>query len=472
MIFNIFLSILLLLISPVSEGSEDSEGKGDRFRFKGTFYSRVVGDYYRNSKYEHFGEWRNKLFLSIDSRPWRKVNLHTSVKIDYSLLISEREERTDLSFDLFELYAHYEGKKFDIYAGKQTVTWGVGDVSILDIVNPRDISEGAYLESDFIKIPIISFRFIYYFSDMSEGEFLFIPFYEPNRFSFIGTDWSIISNEILQKNERIDELNAIDRLLSGAINPFLKDYPEKDFLHPETGVRFTMRMTDFDATFVIFAGYTDFPYPHFNPDYVKRVQQTSGDLTTEEKIFSITPMDMITYSKPFDDVDFVTLRPDFFLSTGAGISSDIKGYGIRVEFLLSYPNYFIGENLGVVKKLTLAFGGGIDKTFLDNRVYLNLIYNLMYVNDFDQDLFLTERFNSAVGGMARVKIVEEKLSADAGGTYDITFKDFILFFQLTYSFSDSFQLSGGTRILHGREVTPFGYFEENSGFYIMIKYIL
>ncbi len=448
------------------------EEKAVTFNLKGTFYSKVVADYYRDNPYEDFFEWRNKLFVEADFKLPKRWEAFGSVRIDYNVLASEDRGRGQVKFDVYELYVKKTFGNFDLYLGKTTVTWGLADVSQLDIVNPRDFTEGPFLETEFSKVPLVMARLIYYPDDFTELEGVIIPFYRPVKFELVNTDWSLITPEMLSESDMPQDLGGVDALRDGRVNPFVKDYPPDAFFPPELGFRFTRRGGKVDYTVVLFAGYTDFPLPQFNPDYVRALEIKNPDASAEEKLFGIELVDMITYSKPMDDQDFSVLKPEYGFFAGGGLSTDLKGFGVRGEIFSNLPGYFIGQNLEIVKEPTIGFNTGVDKQFLGDHVYINIFYQGIFVPGMDEDLFLTERINHMAGGILRLKWDDWHISAEAGFTVDFTFGDFLIAPRLSYEVSDVIKVNAGTQILSGDRESPFGYFRENSAWYIQMRWIL
>ncbi|MEW6001544.1 MAG: hypothetical protein AB1638_02695 [Nitrospirota bacterium] len=136
------------------------------------------GNYSRNSASANpdggdfkWAEERLQLKLDANKEPF-------SLFIKADAFFDHIDEKGDL--ELREGYVAYTANKWDVRAGRQIITWGVGDLIFINDVFPKDYEAffaGRPLE--YLKKGVDSVK-IEAYPGFASFEFVFIPFFEPN----------------------------------------------------------------------------------------------------------------------------------------------------------------------------------------------------------------------------------------------------------------------------------------------------
>lgn len=462
---SVLLTFLTSLTLPLLLSAQEMEIFGKEVEVKGIFYSRVNFDYKRDNFMEDFIEWRNKFFLELKI-PFKNGSLVFSGKSFYNLLWNEKEEDSDFFFDVYEAYVKFSKGEFDFSLGKQFLSWGKSDVSVLNIATPFDYREFIFMEEEFFNKPILLGK-ISWIRENWTLEGVFIPFYEPPDFNIIKDDWSIFIPELLTENGDYESIKAIEN----QITPVYFDYPDRDIRNGEAGVHFSSSVSMLDYSFVLFYGWTDIPAFYFHEDFLKSLEMTKG--SPEEKLASITPVEVITYSTPDGDEKtrdhFITASPVRSLTTGGSFSTAWKGIGFMGDLGISYPSIFYNENFRVRKKSLISISTNIDYIFPED-IYGNLLFSGFFIPDYSEKLFIVKQFNPVLGFYLRKSILEDKLTMEGRFVLDINYLSWALDIRTSYSLKDNFKIIAGTHILDGRRASLFGFFRENDEGFLGIKW--
>jgi hypothetical protein len=226
-----------------------------------------------------------------------------------------------------------------------------------------------------------------------------------------------------------------------------------------------------DYSFVLFYGWTDIPAFYFHEDFLKSLEMTKG--SPEEKLASITPVEVITYSTPDGDEKtrdhFITASPVRSLTTGGSFSTAWKGIGFMGDLGISYPSIFYNENFRVREKTLISISTNIDYIFPED-IYGNLLFSGFFIPDYSEKLFIVKQFNPVLGFYLRKSIFEDKLTMEGRFVLDTNYLSWALDIRTSYSLKDNFKIIAGTHILDGRRASLFGFFRENDEGFLGIKW--
>lgn len=438
---------------------------GKSVEVKGVFYSRMNLDYKKDNFMEDFIEWRNKFLLELKI-PFKNGNLIFSGRSFYNLLWNEKEEDSYLSFDIYEIYIKFSKEEFEFSLGKQFLSWGKSDVSVLNIATPFDYREFIFMEEEFFNKPILLGKISWIRENwMLEG--VFVPFYEPPDFNVIGDDWSIFIPQLLTETGDYESIKTIEK----QITPVYFDYPDKDIRNGEVGVHFGSSIMMLDYSLVFFYGWTDLPAFYFHEDFLRSLERTKG--SPEEKLASITPAEVITYSTPDGDEKtkdhFIRASPVRSLTAGGSFSTAWKGVVFMGDIGISYPSIFYDENFRVREKILLAISTNMDYLFPED-IYGNLFFSGYFIPDYKEPLFIVRRFNPVIGLYLRKSILEEKLTMEGRFVLDLNYMSWASDIRFSYSLRDDFKIIAGTHILDGKRASIFGFFKENDEGFLGIKW--
>jgi hypothetical protein len=129
-----------------------------------------------------------------------------------------------------EAYASLSYQNLDLNLGQKKISWGKADLSIVDSVNPPDLTELYFIEEEFSKVPVPMAQ-VNYFSGDFKVEGVFLPFFTPARFTIAGRNWSLISPQLQDLFAGCGAGEAGEELLGGDYTALGKiEYPKSGTL--------------------------------------------------------------------------------------------------------------------------------------------------------------------------------------------------------------------------------------------------
>ena len=181
-----------------------------------------------------WAEERAQLQLDVAKEP---VQLHLKTDAFYD------HADTDADVELREGYLDYVASRWDVRAGRQIITWGVGDLVFINDVFPKDYEaffSGRPLE--YLKKGIDGVKAGFY-PDYASFEAILIPFFEPNGFPDPA------------RFHLFDPMPGVDRK---------EEEPNTSLDNVEVAVRAYRNLAGFDASLYYYRGF--FRQPSALPD--------------------------------------------------------------------------------------------------------------------------------------------------------------------------------------------------------------
>jgi hypothetical protein len=113
---------------------------------------------------------------------------------DTFLLFNGSLHRNDLELDLLDTYAAVRATSWlDLTAGYATQVWGVTDlVNPNDVLAPRDLRFGAFLDPETARLPTTLVRAEAYLQRGLSAALYFLPVFTPHRLEMFGGDFSVL----------------------------------------------------------------------------------------------------------------------------------------------------------------------------------------------------------------------------------------------------------------------------------------
>ena len=423
----------------------------------GLGYSRLNVDLRLDNPHDDHLEWRNKLFVQFEGEPrdnWRAV---FSVLAEHNTLTAQ-ETRLEYELALYEAYGRYRSGDFDLYVGRQIADWGMADASVVDNLNPRDLSEFITREDEFTKLPVTMLRGVYYSGD-NQFELAYIPFYKPSRMDFYGSDWALVNGGTLAEYRGDVDADAFARQ---GVRPGVDKFPDDNFVNGTVGARWVHHGLDFDYQLSVINGWELFPLFEFNPDFVEYLEaQPEGALRTIE---SLQPQEIIAYSPLYES------RPIRQTQIGGGMAGILGDSTARAEAAVITPQELYTQDLELTRH-TIATGTvGVDR-FLPLNIYANLSYLGAWISDYPEEgLMLLDRYNHYVIALLRASYLGERLTPEFRGMFNLGQSDFFINPRLPYRVTDNVQLTLGLYLIEGDEDTMLGQFSDNSFVYTQLRY--
>ena len=348
----------------------------------GLVYSRVNIDFRheRTAPFEDDKEWRNKVFVELKSDVSENLSATFSLLAEHDTL-SGLNTRLNYRLGLYEGYARLKKGDWDFYLGKQTVDWGKADVSLIDSVNPRNLTEFAGREDEFLKIPTLMGRAV-----LTRGantfEALYEPFYTPSQLSLYGTDWSLInSNKMGSYHGDID----VALYAKQGFKPGVDDYPDPNAVNGSVAVRWNHQGDGFDYQLSYLNGWAVLPLFDFNKDFAAYLAaQPEGARKT---LFTLSPQEVIAFSPLYRS------RPVRQNQIGFGTSGYVGESTVRAELTAIQPQQLYTNQFKLTEHTIGAGTVGIDRFFPGN-LYANAAYLGAFVGQYPKEgVYLLREWN-------------------------------------------------------------------------------
>lgn len=191
-------------------------------------------------------EAKDNLVFFTKARYWYDAAYGLRDKWDYAQHYSGHVQRSDW---LRDCYLDYTNGPWFLRLGKQQVAWGQADgITVLDRVNPVDLSEFWLPDMSDIRIPLWMFNVNYSPKLNSNLQFLLIPDFEQSTSAYIGAPFTTYSY-IRYNDWKNSMLKA-----GGSVNENIY-FPGQKFENSTFGLQWSDRIGDLDYTFNYLNGY-------------------------------------------------------------------------------------------------------------------------------------------------------------------------------------------------------------------------
>ncbi len=465
--FNIVLLILILMASPLQAQDDDlgldifgGGGEAEKqIKVEGEVVTRLNVDFIKNDRYEFTHKWLNKIYLSVSG----DINETTSIKISaldkYYYFHSGVGDYYDNDLSLFELNVTKNFDRFDLSAGNLIVTWGVSDLSPIDVVNPTEAEELIFTEEEFSKLPNLMVKGDYYITNNTTLEGVYVPFYKPSHFVLINSDWSILPREDYYKiEEEYKREYGIDIEKSGT-SSYVLDYPEDSPFNGEIGILLKSYQEGYDFQVALHYGWQKMPLPQFNPDLIEYLKNTSDPM---EAINNLSPLEQISF------MPLITFKPVRVFTAGGGISTSLGSVGIRSEIAIHSKSDIYNSHLELLHVPILIWNVGADYNFPFN-IYGNVI--LIWAHFFtDEPTYLYEKDNLLSVLLLRGTYLHDTLTLENKLIYVFTQYQWIESLKATYKYTDSVSLIGSINIIDAEKDTLLYPYRKNDFYSMGVQY--
>ncbi len=473
--------------------SGQSVPSGKSADISGFVRAKAYADLGEENEYEDLFGFRTLVSAEATANIGR-LSLLFSGFAEYDIDANREDYAADYYARLYELYAKYSVSKLDIRIGQQEFNWGRTDIiNPIDQLNPTDYTRTFHADMGFTKMPVLAARLDLYASDYHRFQLVYIPFFEPARIDFVGTDWALMKHGVplgdIMKflEDEYEELKGYEELLDAiipdwrtiakdAINEALSDpsnmieRPQDDFEHYDIGFLYSGRFGSLDYDLCYIHAIDDFPTFHANPELVKLLD-------------AISPLDV----GKLLDVDVSKISPPIIgrfhrvNSAGIAFETGIEGVGVRGEALYTWDRYIYLNDFRI-RRMGMASGVlGIDYLF-PHDYYLNAQV-LEILTEGDPDKLLWEKYFTFAMLVFRKPFAREKWEVELGAIGDLTFLgteklidgdlsdlDFHITAAISHTPADNWRIYGGISYFSGYRYSPLGYFSENSQAFCGLKY--
>lgn len=454
------------------KGKDDSgiltEGvKSKTFRLNGFFLAKGAMDTGRESGNEHRRLFRNKARLEGKWIPWGgstytlngkegEFYALASVESDY-LWFGHDHSAEDYDLDLFEGYLYWSRRPVEIRLGKQIVRWGKTDqISPVDNINPQDFREFIVPDLEDRKIPNWMAR-VRLFPGAWTMEGVYIPFFEPSRIDYYGSDWATYRHV---KDDIRDSALPSDfkrRLLGISVN---EKEPARNFKNGQWGARISRTISGWDLGLNYLYAWESLPYYKSFP--VKNLD-VGGSFSSQNLVKSLDGMSLTD-----EDIEITYERSHIF---GFEFETTIRDIGFRGEAACFDRQSFLTNSLTSTRKPVFFYVLGADYLGKDDW-YVNFQFAHQIISDYDDDILYLSRNNTSLNGEVRKDFLRGNLQAVLWYNFSLSDNGYYLRPKIICKYIPRLDITLGFNIFGGDEDTLMGYYDDNDQVFLSLRFYM
>lgn len=423
--------------------------KAETIDFSGSTEFGASLDTDDNHSSENLTSFKNRTIIKADYKQFSVSGIS-----DY-LYFGAEDKNEDYDLDIYEMYVRYNTPSWDIVLGKQIKRWGKTDqISPVDTLNPENIREFIIPPYEDRKIPVwmadITFR-----KDDFFIEGILIPFFEPSRFHYFGTDWAFFSH---LKND----------FKNSSLPSHLKSYVDSigvNETEPDSGLdsfEYAARIggiidrLDYGFTY----HYANEDLPNFRSFPVKNLSINNPG--SVQSLISNPGSLILTNEK----IETTYLRTSII---GFEFETVISDFGLRGEAAVKENESFLTSSLTSVRNPSLFWVIGADY-LSPNQWYFNLQFAHQHIYDYDPSILYFEDNNYSLIGEIKKDLVSDWLNASLQFTRVLNDNSYYLSPRLKYTYIRNLEVMMGLSLFGGKDTSILGRYDENDQIFFNVKY--
>jgi hypothetical protein len=400
--------------------------------------------FYNNARLE--GKWtfegnRNYIFASIDS--------------EY-LWFGPYNDEEDYDLDLFEGYIFWSTNSIDLTVGKQIIRWGKTDqISPVDNVNPQDLREFIVPDYEDRKIPNWLARLrLFYKKYTIEG--VYIPFFEPSRIDYFGTDWAVY--------QHLKEDVQDSSLLTPAFKEYVKgryvneNIPPKTFENADWGIRLLRTISDWDLGLSYLYSWEDLPYYKSFP--IKNLT-LDGSASSDSLVSALAGT-----TNANEEIEVEYRRQHI---AGFEFETIVKDFGFRGEAAYFDGQSFLTNNLTSTRKIVYHYILGVDYSG-ENDWYINIQFSHQIIKNYDSTILYFSRNNPSLNGEISKEFWEGYFKTALSYNFGLSENSYYLSPSVVCNYVPALDIIIGFDIFEGDPDTLMGLYDADDQIYIDFKY--
>ncbi len=316
------------------------------------------------------------------------------------------------------------GQAIDVRAGRQILTWGMGDLVFLNDLFPKDyISFFSGRDDEYLKAPSDAIKFSGYSSNIN-ADFIWHP---------------VFNSDLTLRGDRLSYFSPLLGAEAAAPPAFRPDDPDKEFDNGEFALRLYNTLRGVEWALYGYRGFFK--------------QAIGMELTTMEPVYN---------------------RMNSF---GASLRGSWRGAILFTEY--SYYDSVDDEqgNDPLVPNSQSRYLAGMERELLP-KLTLGLQYYMEWTHDHDameasapSTEFLPDAHRHVLTMRLTRSLRRDNLMLSIFGFYSPSDEDYYLRPSLYYRFSDHLNMTVGANVFDGQEIhTFFGQMQHNSNIYGRIRY--
>jgi len=358
------------------------------------------------------------------------------------------------------------GGAFDLRVGNLIERWGKLDyLSQADILNPRDLRSGFLTPTDWLRLPI-PMAVVGVGTAPVRGELVLIPFASADRISLLGTDWSLLKQDMLE--QQFADMSQWEGLTSELLGPLFSNLSTNlADLDPtmRRGYESAVNQLELPQSLVYngeIAGRIELEVPGLDAAVM------GGNMRSRLRATNINPNLLeILQEEELPDLDELQdLQNDPLLATewprtwfaGAEWSTLAGPIGIRGEGL--YKSHHVVPRPWLRASTTPLVSAGIGLDYLIGSSFYAAVEGSYRRMLNPPNLTLLEPPELVqVGGGVRWTLAQDRLELQLGGLYNPSQSEGIVLPRVAYRASDRIELELGAVILEGANPPPDSFVE-------------
>ncbi|MFT4623262.1 MAG: hypothetical protein ACI8PZ_001918 [Myxococcota bacterium] len=354
---------------------------------------------------------------------------------------------------------------FRIRAGHLVERWGQLDLlPVVDVINPRDMRNGALTPSDHVRMPIPMVT-LEAGSDVVRATTVLIPFAGVDRIEQRGTDWSVVRQRMLNDFGRTaarwpdgaapaletqvknlgNSLENQDTFLRRGFNVATaqKGMPEALVYTGEIAERIDISGNGFDLGFM--GGYfrSNQSMANLGSYFVDVLKNEQLPLATDTDELYAATEDLLTNEWPYTGM------------AGLDGSTMLGPIGLRWE--AAYLSHRVVRSKYFTSSTTPSVSAGLGLDYVSGTsVFLALEGRIEQMLEPPRTLVLMKRQQATLATTGRFTVARDKVRLAYVAAYDLSFGDYMVRPTVTWRPTDPLELTLGAMLLGGPVEAPDG----------------
>ncbi len=331
----------------------------------------------------------------------------------------------DADLDLREAYIDYSSDKVEIRAGRQIITWGVGDLIFINDIFPKDyvaFFSGRPLE--YLKVGVDSAK-VNFYSDLLSAELVLTPFFE---------------RDVLPSGKRFFIFDPFS-----SVSARSTEEPESTVGNTELALRLSRNVSNFDVSLYAYKGF--FRAPAVRPD----------DMDSPTRLTLSFP-DLAVYGASLQGTALggvISAEAGYLDSLDDHSGRDAAVDNSQLKFLLGYQRPWR-------KDFTIGL-----------QYYLE---HMQRYGDYLKTLPAGFPKRDKLRHVITIRLTQllkyQTLKLSLFTFYSPSDEDYLVIPEATYSITDNLWVAIGANIFGGRkETTFFGQLDKNDNIYVTLRYV-
>jgi len=432
--------------------------------YGGRVFSTVAPDLRMEGDYEDRFAWRTGVDFRVKYRFADSAYFRVGTRFRYELRVGDRTE-ADVWLDPGEAYLQFRKGRFSARLGRVLLSWGRNPLlSPLGILNPLDL-QGALASAgeDSPRIPVLGARLKLGLHPLAI-EAVYLPFFQPTRFSLYGRDFSAlrpgllegllsgsvpgtgigVADDLIRQGAQrlVDILTELDPYARDGLQSYLvSDLPEEFPWHGDLGLRLGLTGMGVEGDLVVLWHILD------RPEF--RIHEALRRPLLERRLPDTGEWTRLT-NPGAEPVSTVYHRS---LMVGGDVSLAKGGFVVTAEGAVHTKAIYYSKSLESYLSPRVHYAAAVRYTFgtvfaIDAEFAHDIILEPV------EDPLLQKPHDVRLALLGTLRLFRDKLQILVSGTYNFAQRDLYLQPQVTIEADDRVSLRFGVAIFEGFRNDP------------------